>query len=80
MLLDSRFEELLKTLLADHPVHLDLASLAYLNFQFAEGEKLGYQGESDDLNFTQFICFNPSTAGAYLDNLVNAHTHLTAQV
>ena len=74
MLLDSRFEELFKTLLADHPVHLDLVSLASFRNQFAEGEKLGYQGESDDLNFTQFICFNPSTAGAYLDNLLNART------
>jgi hypothetical protein len=46
--LDLRFRELVKMLLADHPAHLDAASLAYFMHAFSETDKLAYMGESDD--------------------------------
>jgi hypothetical protein len=46
--LDLRFRELVRTLLADHPVHLDAASLAWFMYNFNETDKLGYMGEADD--------------------------------
>lgn len=46
--LDLRFRELVTTLLADHPAHLDAASLAYFMHSFSETDKLAYMGESDD--------------------------------
>lgn len=46
--LDLRFRELVRTLLADHPAHLDPASLASFMHAFSETDKLDYQGESDD--------------------------------
>lgn len=46
--LDLRFRELVKTLLAEHPAHLDAASLAYFMHSFSETDKLAYMGESDD--------------------------------
>ena len=45
---DLRFRELVRTLLADHPAHLDGASLAYFMHAFSETDKLSYQGESQD--------------------------------
>lgn len=48
LFLDLRFRELVKTLLADHPAHLDPASLAYFMHSFSETDKLAYMGESDD--------------------------------
>lgn len=45
---DLRFRELVRTLLADHPAHLDSASLAYFMHSFSETDKLSYQGESQD--------------------------------
>lgn len=48
LFLDLRFRELVKTLLADHPAHLDAASLAYFMHSFSETDKLAYMGESDD--------------------------------
>ncbi|KAG8820632.1 hypothetical protein FRC17_010099 [Serendipita sp. 399] len=46
--LDLRFRELVRTLLADHPAHLDSASLAYFMHSFSETDKLSYEGESQD--------------------------------
>lgn len=46
--LDMRFRELVRTLLAEHPAHLDPASQAYFMHAFAETDKLAYMGESDD--------------------------------
>lgn len=46
--LDLRFRELVRTLLVDHPAHLDAASLAYFMHSFSETEKLTYRGEIDD--------------------------------
>jgi hypothetical protein len=43
-----RFRELVKTLLADHPVHLDAASLAYFMHSFSQTDKLTFKGEVDD--------------------------------
>ncbi|KAF9505879.1 hypothetical protein BS47DRAFT_1399992 [Hydnum rufescens UP504] len=40
--LDLRFRELVRTLLADHPVHLDAASLAYFMHSFSETDLLAY--------------------------------------
>ncbi|KAI0297007.1 hypothetical protein B0F90DRAFT_1742262 [Multifurca ochricompacta] len=48
LFLDLRFRELVRTLLADHPAHLDAASLAYFMHAFSETEKLAYRGEMDD--------------------------------
>jgi len=56
--LDLRFRELVKTLLADHPAHLDPASLAYFMHSFSETDKLSYKGESDDDNMFHFTTFN----------------------
>ncbi|THH09897.1 hypothetical protein EW146_g8542 [Bondarzewia mesenterica] len=58
LFLDLRFRELVKTLLADHPAHLDAASLAYFMHSFSETDKLEYMGESDDENMFNFTCFN----------------------
>lgn len=46
--LDLRFRELVRTLLAHHPAHLDPASLASFMHAFSETDKLSYQGESQD--------------------------------
>lgn len=48
LFLDLRFRELVKTLLADHPTHLDAASLAYFMHSFSQTDKLAYRGEIDD--------------------------------
>ena len=48
LFLDLRFRELVKTLLEDHPSHLDAASLAYFMHAFSETDKLAYHGASDD--------------------------------
>ncbi|PFH45742.1 hypothetical protein AMATHDRAFT_71166 [Amanita thiersii Skay4041] len=58
LFLDLRFRELVKTLLADHPAHLDPASLAYFMHSFSETDKLTYKGLSDDNNMFHFTCFN----------------------
>ncbi|KAJ3486412.1 hypothetical protein NLI96_g4257 [Meripilus lineatus] len=58
LFLDLRFRELVKTLLADHPVHLDPASLAYFMHNFSDTEKLAYTGEEDDDKMFHFTCFN----------------------
>jgi hypothetical protein len=68
LFLDLRFRELVKTLLSDHPAHLDAASLAYFMHSFSETDKLAYMGESDDSEYpvhvwdnittsTQILCF-----------------------
>lgn len=56
--LDLRFRELVRTLLADHPAHLDGASLAYFMHAFSETDKLSYQGPSQDDTMFHFTCFN----------------------
>jgi hypothetical protein len=40
--------ELVSTLLADHPVHLQSASLASFMRSFSENEKLQYEGVAQD--------------------------------
>ncbi|KAG8931511.1 hypothetical protein FRC02_002636 [Tulasnella sp. 418] len=56
--LDLRFRDLVRTLLADHPAHLDPASQAFFMHAFSETDKLAYMGESDDDNYFHFTCFN----------------------
>ncbi|CAA7262612.1 unnamed protein product [Cyclocybe aegerita] len=58
LFLDLRFRELVKTLLADHPTHLDPPSLAYFMHSFSETDKLNYAGYHDDENMFHFTCFN----------------------
>ncbi|KAI0255423.1 actin-like ATPase domain-containing protein [Lactifluus subvellereus] len=58
LFLDLRFRELVRTLLVDHPAHLDSASLAYFMHSFSETEKLTYRGEIDDGSMFNFTCFN----------------------
>ncbi|GAA5978586.1 hypothetical protein JCM11641_002779 [Rhodosporidiobolus odoratus] len=58
LFLDLRFEALVKSLLRNHPVHLDEASLLAFRHSFAECDKLMYRGEPDDSTFFRFNCFN----------------------
>ncbi|KIJ18146.1 hypothetical protein PAXINDRAFT_167416 [Paxillus involutus ATCC 200175] len=58
LFLDLRFRELVKTLLADHPAHLDAASLAYFMHSFSQTDKLAFRGEIDDDTYFHFTCFN----------------------
>ncbi|KAJ7584841.1 hypothetical protein C8J56DRAFT_949180 [Mycena floridula] len=58
LFLDLRFRGLVETLLADHPAHLDPASLAYFMHSFSETDKLAYGGIKDDENMFHFTCFN----------------------
>ncbi|BGP43161.1 hypothetical protein JCM10449v2_007185 [Rhodotorula kratochvilovae] len=59
LFVDLKFEELLRRILKDHPVHLEPASMATFIHAFAEGDKLAYHGtaEDDDAIF-RFNCFN----------------------
>jgi hypothetical protein len=57
LFLDLRFRELVRTLLADHPAHLDAASLAYFMHSFSETDKLAYRGEVDDRAWN-LCCFS----------------------
>lgn len=56
--LDLRFRQLVETLLAEHPAHLDPASLAYFMHAFSETDKLAYMGPIDDDKLFYFTCFN----------------------
>ncbi|KAF9445980.1 actin-like ATPase domain-containing protein [Macrolepiota fuliginosa MF-IS2] len=58
LFLDLRFRELVKELLADHPAHLDPASLAYFMHSFSETDKHNYSGTQDDGLMFHFHCFN----------------------
>jgi hypothetical protein len=58
LFLDLRFRELVRMLLADHPAHLDAASLAYFMHSFSETDKLAYRGEVDDRAQNSFV-FQP---------------------
>ncbi|KAF8556771.1 actin-like ATPase domain-containing protein [Imleria badia] len=58
LFLDLRFRELVKTLLVDHPAHLDAASLAYFMHAFSQTDKLAFRGEIDDETYFHFTCFN----------------------
>ncbi|KAF9264585.1 actin-like ATPase domain-containing protein [Marasmius fiardii PR-910] len=62
LFLDLRFRELVRTLLADHPAHLDAASLAYFMHAFSESDKLDYAGVQDDETMFHFTCFNVEDA------------------
>ncbi|KAF9511532.1 hypothetical protein BS47DRAFT_1330881 [Hydnum rufescens UP504] len=71
LFLDLRFRELVRTLLADHPAHLDAASLAYFMHSFSETDKLAYLGESDDSYMFHFTCFNPEDPDDPFVGLIN---------
>ncbi|KAJ7682898.1 hypothetical protein B0H17DRAFT_1075328, partial [Mycena rosella] len=58
LFLDLRFRALVQALLADHPAHLDAASLAYFMHSFSEADKLTYAGRADDDAIFYFNCFN----------------------
>lgn len=58
LFLDLRFRELVKTLLENHPVHLDPPSLANFMHSFSETDKLEYRGKADDDTYFHFTCFN----------------------
>jgi hypothetical protein len=58
LFLDLRFRELVRTLLAEHPAHLDAPSLAYFMHNFSETDKLAYMGDVDDEKMFYFTCFN----------------------
>ncbi|GAA6022340.1 hypothetical protein JCM10207_003291 [Rhodosporidiobolus poonsookiae] len=59
LFVDLKFEELLRRILKDHPVHLEPASMATFIHAFAEGDKLAYHGTTeDDVAIFRFNCFN----------------------
>ncbi|GAA6044092.1 hypothetical protein JCM8097_000207 [Rhodosporidiobolus ruineniae] len=59
LFVDLKFEELLRRILKDHPVHLEPASMATFIHAFAEGDKLAYHGTAeDDVAIFRFNCFN----------------------
>ncbi|KAI5477442.1 protein of heat shock protein Hsp70 family [Pseudohyphozyma bogoriensis] len=58
LFLDLRFEALIRSILRDHPTHLDAASLAAFRHAFSETDKLTYLGEEDDDTQFRFNCFN----------------------
>ncbi|GAA5942528.1 Hsp70 family protein [Sporobolomyces koalae] len=59
LFVDLKFEELLRRILKDHPVHLEPASMATFLHSFSETDKIAYHGtaEDDDAIF-RFNCFN----------------------
>ncbi|KDQ12012.1 hypothetical protein BOTBODRAFT_113646 [Botryobasidium botryosum FD-172 SS1] len=58
LFLDLLFRDLIGTLLANHPTHLDPPSLANFMANFSETDKLAYKGRSDDATMFYFTCFN----------------------
>jgi len=60
LFLDLRFRELVRTLLTDHPAHLDAASLAYFMHSFCETEKIMYRGEEQDSASNSVVLGPPS--------------------
>ncbi|GAA5841891.1 hypothetical protein JCM3766R1_002529 [Sporobolomyces carnicolor] len=58
LFLDLRFEALVKSLLRDHPVHLEPSSLLSFRHAFSDADKLMYLGEEDDDTHFRFNCFN----------------------
>ncbi|GAA5969837.1 hypothetical protein JCM3765_004591 [Sporobolomyces pararoseus] len=57
LFLDLRFEALVKSLLRDHPIHLEPSSLLSFRHAFSDSDKLMYLGEEDDDTFFRFNCF-----------------------
>ncbi|GAA5889552.1 hypothetical protein JCM5296_005983 [Sporobolomyces johnsonii] len=59
LFVDLKFEELLRRILKDHPIHLEPASMATFLHSFSETDKVAYHGtkEDDDAIF-RFNCFN----------------------
>ena len=58
LFLDLRFRELVRSLLADHPAHLDAVSLAYFMHSFSGTDKLAFRGEVDDRAWNSVV-FQP---------------------
>ncbi|KAK4046961.1 hypothetical protein OIO90_006379 [Microbotryomycetes sp. JL221] len=58
LFVDLKFEELIRKLLKDHPVHLDPPSIAAFMHSFSETDKLDFHGVQDDDNVYRFNCFN----------------------
>ncbi|GAA5992968.1 hypothetical protein JCM5350_003063 [Sporobolomyces pararoseus] len=59
LFVDLKFEELLRRILKDHPVHLDAASMATFLHSFSETDKIAYHGTvEDDEAIFRFNCFN----------------------
>ncbi|KAL8291455.1 hypothetical protein RQP46_002433 [Phenoliferia psychrophenolica] len=60
LFVDLKFEELLRSILKDHPHHLDPQSMASFMHAFSETDKLTYAGTpEDDASSFRFNCFNP---------------------
>ncbi|SGY56999.1 BQ5605_C006g04207 [Microbotryum silenes-dioicae] len=63
LFVDLMFEELVRKILKDHPVHLDPPSLTSFMHAFSESDKLDYHGRVDDGKMLadsmyRFNCFN----------------------
>ncbi|SCV73246.1 BQ2448_7171 [Microbotryum intermedium] len=58
LFVDLMFEELVRKILKDHPVHLDPPSLTSFMHAFSESDKLDYHGRADDNSMYRFNCFN----------------------
>ncbi|KAI0060113.1 actin-like ATPase domain-containing protein [Artomyces pyxidatus] len=76
LFLDLRFRALVQTLLAEHPAHLDAASLAYFMHSFAETDKLAYGGARDDDTMFNFTCFNVEDPDDASVGLVNGELQI----
>ncbi|KAF9511534.1 hypothetical protein BS47DRAFT_1298819 [Hydnum rufescens UP504] len=62
LFLDIYFRELVRARLADHPSHLDEASLAHFLLTFSGAEKLRYKGSVDDKKMFHFRCLHPQNS------------------
>lgn len=58
LFLDLRFEALVKSILSDHPIHLEASSLLSFRHAFSDCDKLMYLGEDDDHTSFRFNCFH----------------------
>ncbi|KAM0747949.1 actin-like ATPase domain-containing protein [Meredithblackwellia eburnea MCA 4105] len=63
LFVDLKFEELLRSILKNHPQHLDAQSLASFMHAFSDTDKLNFTGSEEDENSVfRFNCFNPNDA------------------
>jgi hypothetical protein len=76
LFLDSRFRELVRTILVDHPAHLDSASLAYFMHSFSETDKLAYRGQVDDGAWSS-ILFQPLPINVFFLQILHSTSRVS---
>ncbi|KAL7412278.1 actin-like ATPase domain-containing protein, partial [Mrakia frigida] len=80
LFLDLRFRELVKSLLRNHPVHLDPPSLANYLHSFSETDKINFRGREDDNTFFLFPTFNSEDADDPAVGLINGELAIKGSV